>query len=540
MPFIALGVSMIIVDATIVNVAIPSIIRDIHVSAPTAEWFNAIYALVFAALLITVGRAGDIVGRRKLLILGTVVFVAASMITATARDGSVLIFGRFIQGVGGAMILPSTLSTLNALFQGRERAIAFAIWGSTIGGVAALGPLLGGWLTTDFSWRWAFLINVPIGIAIVSGTLLFVPETNDPDASRGVDLVGVISSMVGLGALVFGLIEGQSYGWWSPSPGKVFSVAGLSWPLSGIAPSPVAFVVAAAAIAIFLRVETSRGRARQATLIDLSLFRIRSFRNGNVAALTVSLGEFGLLFTIPLYLQGVLGYSALNTGTLLLALAGGAFLVGGTTPQVARRLGGRGIVRLGLALEVIGITGLGITVGVDTAWWALAPWLFIYGCGVGFATAQLTSVILAEVPVEFSGQASGIQSTFRQVGSALGIAILGSVLVTGIGTSLSARLTSSQVPAAARVSIVDLVKSTGGAVIPGLRARPESQALAAQASAAVVEASRAVAFSAAFFVLIGLLATIGLPDLRPDHQDRRRYNGHSRTSGGEGRYSQES
>jgi MFS family permease len=517
MPFIALGVSMIIVDATIVNVAIPSIIRDLHVSTPTAEWFNAIYALVFAALLITAGRAGDLFGRRRLLILGTLVFVAASLITASAHDGSILIFGRFCQGVGGAMILPSTLSTLNAVFQGRrDRAIAFAIWGSTIGGVAALGPLLGGWLTTDFSWRWAFLINAPIGIAIVAGTLLFVPETTNPNTDRGVDVVGVLTSTIGLASLVFGLIEGQTYGWWSPTPGKALSVAGFSWPWDGIAPSPVAFILAAVAIAIFVRIEASRGRAGKATLVDLSLFRIRSFRNGNVAALTVALGEFGLLFTIPLYLQSVLGYSALNTGTLLLALAGGAFLVGGTTPQVARRLGGRGIVRLGLALEVIGIAGLGFTFAVDTAWWALAPWLFIYGCGVGFATAQLTSVILAEVPVEFSGQASGIQSTFRQVGSALGIAILGSILVTGIGTSFSARLANSQVPVAVRASIVDEVKSTGGAVIPALRARAETQEIAAQASAAVVEASRAVAFSAALFVFIGLLATLGLPAVRPE------------------------
>ncbi|HSP10142.1 MAG TPA: MFS transporter [Candidatus Dormibacteraeota bacterium] len=511
MPFIALGVSMIIVDATIVNVAIPSIIRDLHVSTPTAEWFNAIYALVFAALLITVGRAGDIFGRRRLLILGTLVFVAASLITASAHDGSILIFGRFCQGVGGAMILPSTLSTLNALFQGRDRAIAFAIWGSTIGGVAALGPLLGGWLTTDFSWRWAFLINAPIGIAIVAGTLLFVAETRDQSTDRRVDVVGVLSSTIGLASLVFGLIEGQSYGWWSPTPGKTLSVAGLTWPWGGIAPSPIAFILAAVAIALFVRVEASRGGAGKATLIDLSLFRIRSFRNGNVAALTVALGEFGLLFTIPLYLQSVLGYSALSTGTLLLALAGGAFLVGGTTPQVARRLGGRGIVRLGLALEVIGIGGLGFTFAVDTAWWALAPWLFIYGCGVGFATAQLTSVILAEVPVEFSGQASGIQSTFRQVGSALGIAILGSILVTGIGTSLSDRLAHSQVPVAVRASIVDEVKSTAGALIPALRARAETREIAAQASAAVVEASRTVAFFAALFVFIGLLATLGLP-----------------------------
>ncbi|HEY5186472.1 MAG TPA: MFS transporter, partial [Actinomycetes bacterium] len=153
MPFIALGVSMIIVDATIVNVAIPSIIRDIGISVTDAEWVNSIYSLVFAALLLTTGRVGDIYGRRRLFLVGTVVFVAASLVAALAPSAGVLILGRFLQGVGGAMLLPASLSTVNAMYQGKDRAIAFAIWGATIGGTAALGPLLGGWLTTAFSWR---------------------------------------------------------------------------------------------------------------------------------------------------------------------------------------------------------------------------------------------------------------------------------------------------------------------------------------------------------------------------------------------------
>ncbi len=519
MPFIALGVAMIIVDATIVNVAIPSIIRDLRISAPTAEWFNSMYSLVFAALLITFGRAGDLFGRRRLFMIGTTVFVVASLITATAQSGSILILGRFVQGVGGAMILPSTLSTLNALFQGRDRAIAFAIWGSTIGGVAAIGPLVGGWLTTDYSWRWAFLINVPIGVAILIGASMLVPETRDAEARRGVDIAGVTSSMVGLGALVFGLIEGQTYGWWSPVSGETFAVGGWTWPSQSIAPSPVAFAVGAVAVAVLLLVERSRSRAGKVVVIDMSLFSLRSFRYGNIAALIVSLGEFGLLFAIPLYLQGVLGYSALGTGTLLLALASGAFLVGGATPQVARLVGGRGIVRLGLALEVIGIAGLGFTVGVDTAAWSMVPWLFVYGCGVGFATAQLTSVILVDVPIRLSGQGSGIQSTFRQVGSALGVAVLGTILITGIGNSLDARLTTAHIPPAARPAIVAIVKSTGGTAIPGLRAQPGGEAVANAASAAVVDAVHAVALSAALFVLVGFLATLALPPIRQSRQE---------------------
>jgi MFS family permease len=178
MPFIALGVAMIIVDATIVNVAIPSIIRDLHTSVATAEWVNSIYSLVFAALLITLGRLGDMFGRRRLFRLGTIWFVLASVVAATAPSSGILIFGRFLQGIGGAMILPATLSTVNTLFQGSERAIAFAIWGSTIGGMAAIGPFLGGLLTTELSWRWAFLINIPLGAAILIGLIKLVPETS--------------------------------------------------------------------------------------------------------------------------------------------------------------------------------------------------------------------------------------------------------------------------------------------------------------------------------------------------------------------------
>jgi MFS family permease len=229
MPFVALGVSMIIVDATIVNVAVPTIIRDLHVTANTAEWFNSIYSLVFAALLITLGHTADVTGRRKLFAYGVVVFVAASLVAATAPTGGVLILGRLVQGIGGAMILPTTLSTVNALYTGKDRAVAFAIWGSTIGGMAAVGPLLGGWLTTDFSWRWAFLINVPIGLVVLAGILFVVPETKDAQVRKGLDWIGNLLVIAGFATLVFGLIEGEHYGWWSQAE---FLTAKWSWSTS--------------------------------------------------------------------------------------------------------------------------------------------------------------------------------------------------------------------------------------------------------------------------------------------------------------------
>src|SRR5271165_1065240 len=319
MPFIALGVAMIIIDATI--------IRDLHVAAATAEWVNSIYSLVFAALLITLGRVGDMFGRRRLFRIGTFWFVAASLVAATASSGGILIFGSFLQGIGGAMILPATLSTVNALFRGRERAIAFAIWGSTIGGMAAVGPFLGGLLTTDLSWRWAFLINVPLGLLILIGLLTVVPETSDPNTPRGIDIPGQITLIVSLSALVFGLIQGQTYGWWTTA--KRLDL--LDWPRGTISPVPIVFVVAAISMVEFLAIERARARAGRLVVVDLRLFAIRSFSRGNVAALIVALGEFGLLFVLPLYLQGALGLSALDTGAALIPLAAGTLLAGGAT-----------------------------------------------------------------------------------------------------------------------------------------------------------------------------------------------------------------
>ncbi len=511
MPFIALGVAMIIVDATIVNVAIPTIIRDLHTNAVAAEWVNSSYSLVFAALLITLGRLGDMIGRRRLFVIGTVWFVLASVVAATAQSSAILILGRFLQGVGGAMILPATLSTVNTLFRGSERAIAFAIWGSTIGGMAAIGPFLGGLLTTEATWRWAFLINVPLGIAILVGLLTLIPETSDPHAERGVDVPGQVALVLGLAALVFGLIEGQRYGWLRSTRRLEL----LSWPAGVVSPVAVALAIAIVSLVAFVLIERRRLRAGRLVVVNLRLFSISSFSRGNIAALIVALGEFGLLFVLPLYLQGARGLSALQTGAALIPLALGTLLAGGVTPQLAPRLGPRGVVQLGLLLEVLGIVALGLVLGAHTSVWLIMPWLAIYGIGVGFATAQLTGVILTEVPVESSGQGSGIQSTFRQVGSALGIAILGSVLITTLGHAATTRLRAVPgLPDARASAIARAVRESGGSAIVALRRTPQSERIVAASADALAGAAGTVAFTAAAFVLCGLCVTIGLPNPR--------------------------
>ncbi|NKX92027.1 MFS transporter [Sanguibacter hominis ATCC BAA-789] len=517
MAAVSLAVSIIIMDATVVNVILPVLIQDLSLNAAEAEWANSVYALVFAALLITVGRMGDLFGRRKLLLVGISVFVAASLIAAAAPSGAVLLAGRLLQGVGGAMILPSTLSTVNAMFTGRERGIAFAIWGSTIGGMAAVGPLVGGWLATDFSWHWAFLINVPIGILIVIGTVLWVPETRDPHAERGVDAAGITLSIVGLAALVFSLIEGQRYGWWHTDIAP--TVGNWTWEYT-MSPVPFTFAIGVLSIVAFVVVERRRAATGRPVLLDLGLLRIRSLRYGAVAALIVALSEFGMLFALPLYLQGVLGYTALNTGLLVLWLAIGTFLISGGTAQLARRMSGRSIVRIGLLLEVIAVAGLALSISGTASAWVLGAWLFLYGVGVGLATAQLTNVIMIDVPVAESGQASGFQSTVRQLGAALGVAVLGTVLVTTLASATMSNLEKVEgLTPQAQEELVAVVKGSAGAAIPSLSQMPGAgDAVQTAAEDAMVTAARVTTFGAAGALLVGLLATVGLP-ARNEHDD---------------------
>jgi len=504
--FISVAVSLIIVDSTIVNVAVPSIVEELEISSTEVQWVQEVYTLVFASLLLLFGAFADRFGRRRIMLLGVSIFAASSVLASFAPTGELLILARFVQGVGGAMILPTTLSLINSTFRGRERGIAFAVWGSTIGGMAAVGPLLGGWLTTAFSWRWAFGINIPLGIIIVIGVLLTVAESRE-SRKRSIDGVGALLSVIMFGSLVFGLIEGRTFGWWTAEDG--LTIGGWEWPLS-VSPIPFAFGITLVALVLFVWWGLRRGRRGQDPFIDFSLLSISSFRNGNIAALVVSLGEFGLILALPLWLQFVLGFDALQVGLLLLALAGGSFVASGAAGASSGKVPAVVVVRVGILAEIIGIAWAGFIIGPDAAWGWLIPALAVYGFGVGLATAQLTGVILQDVPVEKSGQGSGMQSTARQVGSALGVAILGTVLFTTTGGVLAASLDDAGVPSAAADKVVTAVVDSAGAAIAGLEADPSQAQVADAARTAFSDGTRASALTAAGFLVIGLGATFAL------------------------------
>jgi len=506
--FLALGVSMIILDATVVNVAIPTMVRDLGLSTNDAEWINAAYSLTFASLLILFGRMSDRFGRRLIFVTGIIVFVLASALVALGISGSEIIGARALQGVGAAMILPSSLSIINAVFVGKSRAVAFAVWGGTIGGMAALGPIVGGWLTTYATWNWAFLINVPIGIIVLIGAFISVPETRDLLARKGFDLEGTLLITLGLAGIVFGLIEGQRYGWIKPI--NTFKAGSFTWPLDNISIVVVSGLLGIIALITLFFVERKKAAAGKIVILDLRLFKIRSYALGNAVALVVSLGEFGLLFAIPLFLQATRGYNALQTGVILLALAAGSFLASGLGAPLAQRMGPVRVLQLGMLLEAIGIFGLGFVLSTEITGWGMAPWLFLYGMGVGFATAQLTGVILAEIPVADSGQASAVQSTSRQIGAAVGTAIIGTTLIVGLG-NVAVQLTDRGVPLAQAQQISDAVAGSAGQAIPALSQLPNGALLVEGASAGFASAITLVAWVAGAFVLLGFLTSLTLP-----------------------------
>ncbi|WP_051300871.1 DHA2 family efflux MFS transporter permease subunit [Actinomadura rifamycini] len=507
---ISLGVALIVVDATIVNVIVPSVIEDLGIGSAEAQWTQESYAIVFAAFLLLAGRVADIVGARRVFVAGLVAFGATSVLAGVAPDGGLLIAARFLQGAGAAMILPTSLSLLNATFTGAARGRAFAVWGSTIGAASALGPVLGGWLTEQASWRWAFGINVPLTALLCAGALLFFAPS--PRAGGRIDAAGAVLSVLGLGLLAFGLVEGRHYGWFASV--RPLELPGATW---GAGPSPAfaALLLAVLLLAAFVRRQVRlvrRGDAGRA-LMDVRLFSIASFRNGNVVTLIIGMGEFGVLAVLPLWLQFTLGYSALEAGLALVPLAAGSFCASGAA--FGMPVSPLGQVRLGLALEVAGLAALGLVASPDSSWWPVALALFGYGVGVGFATAQVTNVVLADVPPRSAGQASGVQSAFRELGFALGIALLTTLFFTALGARIRDRLTADGVPDGAADAHAGAVTDSAGAAIGTLAGRPETAPVADAARAAMADGVALCSYAAAACVVIGLVATALIPASRP-------------------------
>ena len=420
-----------VLDNTVLYLALSTIEHEFNAQLTSVQWVITGYSLTFATLLVIGGRLGDIFGHRRMFIVGVATFGAGSFIASISTSVPTLFLGEaLIEGIGASLMIPATLSILSTTFAGRERAAAFAAWGAVAGVAVAFGPVLGGFLTTQYSWRWAFRINVLVAPLIVLGAVLFMRKDERGDRRPRIDVPGAFLIATGSFTLIFGLSEGSTYGWWKPI--KDLTIRGwTAWPATrSISIIPFAFALAAGLFTLFFIVERGKERRHQDPLFEFTQLRILTFRYGLLTTAVLAMGQFGLLFVLPIFLQGEQHLSPLQAGEWLIPQ--GVFIAIGAPigGYLTRRVSITSIVRSGLALEAIGLAAVAVAIGPDTSFLSLIPGEVLFGLGVGFASSQLTNVVLHDIEPERTGVASGTNTTVRQVGLALGIAVFATLLTT--------------------------------------------------------------------------------------------------------------
>jgi EmrB/QacA subfamily drug resistance transporter len=401
---------MIMLDNTVVSLALPTIEEDIGASLSQLEWVINAYALVFAVLLLPAGKLADFLGRRRIFIAGLVVFTLSSLACGLASSGGVLIGARAVQGLGAALMLPATLSIISATFPAEERGMAIGIWAGVSGAALAIGPLIGAVLVENAGWEWIFYINIPVGIVGVFATIALVSESRDTSKEQRLDLLGLVTSAAGIFLLTFALTESNNYGWSS-------------------ATILLCFVGSAVALVLFVVVE-----ARQRLpMLDLSFFRNPTFTGANIGGFGMFVALFGFVFFISLYLQSVLHYSVLEAGGTFLVTTVAIMLAAPISGMLTDTIGPRWLLTAGMALWGISMLALSSIVETDTGFWEFVPWFVVGGLGFGLVMPPMTAAILGAVHVDKAGVASGVMQAFRQLGGALGVAVGGAIIASKIG-----------------------------------------------------------------------------------------------------------
>jgi EmrB/QacA subfamily drug resistance transporter len=446
---VCVGTFMLLLDITIVNVALPKMAHDLKATFSDIQWVVDAYALTLAALLLTTGALADLLGRRIVFAIGLLLFALTSLLCAVAPTALFLILARGGQGIGGAIMFSTSLALLAQEFHGRDRGTAFGIWGATLGAAVAIGPLVGGALTEGLGWPSIFVINVPIGLAAAAITLARVPESRDPEGSR-IDWIGTLTFTSALFLLVLALIRGNALGWGSTT------IVGL---LAGSVALLVVFAISQA--------------VQDNAMFELSLFRKPAFDGAALAAFTLAASMFAMFLYLTLYLQTILNLSPLQTGLRFLPITLVMFFVAYAAGNLVGRVSARLLLGVGLALIGVGLLLMrGLT--ATSHWTALLAGFIVAGVGIGLVNPTLASTAIAVVPPQRSGMASGINSTFRQVGIATGIAGLGAIFESQLSSKLAPQLAGS--PVAGHASQIAHAAAAGGAqsvlraVPPGRRA----------------------------------------------------------------------
>ncbi len=469
---------VVVLDNTVLNVALKTIQEDLGATQSQLIWAINSYSLVFAALLFTWGVLGDRYGRRKILIIGLLLFAAASLLSAFATTPEQLIVARALMGIGGASVTPVTLSIITVIFPPEERGRAIGIWAAAVGGAVALGPLLGGFLLEHFWWGSVFLINIPIIAIGVAGIMLNVPESRNPHPGK-LDPVGLVLSIVGLLALVYGI---QEAGWSDP--------ATYAWITLGLV-----------VLALFIFWESRTDHPS----MDLSLFRVRSFSVPLTAVSLTFAALSGSLIFLAFYYQVVRGWSPLQSGALTLPFAVGQLLAAPRSGKMVARFGARRVISVGLVLASVGMFGF-TQLTLSTPVWALVLIPFVFGFGMGNVIAPSTTRMTLATPPQRSGAGSAVQNTVRQVGATLGVAVISSVVGARYSNSMSGAVEGTPLPEGLRAAATDSVGATYE-VAGQLQASGQATATQAEALRSAADAAFMPAFHVAALMGLGLLLT---------------------------------
>jgi EmrB/QacA subfamily drug resistance transporter len=405
---VSFGLFMIMLDNTVVNVALPSMQRALRIDRAELEWVVNAYALTFGVLLLSGGKLADLLGRRLIFIVGLVVFTGSSLACGLAKGPEVLIAARTVQGIGAALMNPATLSIITATFPPRQRGTAIGIWAGVSAMALAIGPLVGGILTQKIDWSWIFFINVPIGVVAIAAARAFVDESRDTSHVQRLDLPGLVSSGVGLFALTYALISTNHHAWTSARVLALFAVAAVS-------------------LALFVLLELHQ----RYPMLDLSLFRDSTFAGANTVMLLVGLAMFGIFFFNSLFIQNILRYSAIQTGATFLPMTILIILVAPQAGRLSDRLGSRWLVAIGMLLLTASLL-IFSTLDVGSSFWNILPGLLVGGFGMALTMTPVTAAAMSSVPVAKAGVGSAVINSMRQVGGSLGIAIMGAVVATEV------------------------------------------------------------------------------------------------------------
>jgi EmrB/QacA subfamily drug resistance transporter len=486
---VSIAIFMLLLDITVVNVALPDIQRSLHSSFSDLQWVVDAYSLTLAAFLLTAGALSDLLGRKRVFVAGLVVFTASSVVCGLSSSALMLNLARGVQGTGGAMMFSTSLALIAQAFQGKERGTAFGVFGAVTGAAVAVGPLVGGIITSGIGWEWIFFVNLPIGVMAVILTLTQVTESRDPNAT-GVDWLGLLTFSSSLFLLIFALVRGNDKGWGSTQI--------------------VAFLAASLVLLVlFVIVE----RVQERPMLDLALFRRPAFTGANIVAFALSGSIFAMFLYLTLYIQDVLGFSPLQAGLRFLPITLLSFFVAPIAGRLSVRVPIRMLLGVGLLLISVGLVAM-TAVDASSGWTTLIPGFAIAGVGIGLVNPPLASAAIGVVPPERSGMASGINSTFRQVGIATGIAGLGAIFQHSVTKSTSAALHASghaqEILGAAHGQLGTLLESGNVSQIAGTLSPGAHSALINSYRVGFTDAFTDILIVGAVLALVGSLLAFAL------------------------------